>query len=148
MSKTLERTPSRAEITDTTWPMMPRWGWRLPDFMDWPDRRSLRIEESRSDDALTIRVEIPGIDPEKDVDITVRDGVLTIIAERREHKEHAAAGGFRSEFRYGSFIRQVVLPADCAIDDIEATYESGILEVAVPMTEHTSEAQHIEVRSK
>lgn len=145
MTKSLERTRSDAAITDTTWPMMPRWGWRLPDFMDWPDRRSLRIEESRSDRTLTIRAEVPGVDPTKDVDVTVRNGVLTISAERKEHHEDTTNGSVRSEFRYGSFVRQVPLPADCATEDIQAVYDNGILEVRIPMDEEHPEETHIDI---
>ena len=56
-----------------------------------------------------IRAELPGIDPAKDVDITVTDGQLTIKAERSEKKESKG----RSEFSYGSFMRSVTLPGRC-----------------------------------
>ena len=78
-----------------------------------------------------LRAEIPGVDPAKDVDITVRDGVLTIKAERTEKKESNG----RSEFSYGSFIRSVTLPAGADEDAIKASYDKGILTVSVPVTE-------------
>ena len=76
----------------------------------------------------------PGVDPGKDVDITVRDGVLTIKAERTEKKESNG----RSEFSYGSFIRSVTLPAGADEDAIKASYDKGILTVSVPVTEAAS----------
>ncbi|NCY17007.1 MAG: Hsp20/alpha crystallin family protein, partial [Actinobacteria bacterium] len=144
MSKAIERTQQRSTVTDAPLPTLTRWGWRLPEFIDWPDRRTLRIEESRDDGTLTIRAEMPGIDPKNDVDLVVNNGILTISAERREKHEDTTAGTFRSEFRYGSFMRQVELPAECAPEDIEATYDNGILEVRVPVDGEEPHATHIE----
>lgn len=144
MSKVIERSPVRIE---SAFPTLGRWGWRLPDFMDWPDRHALRIEEERADGELTIRAEMPGIDPAADVDIAVLNGVLTITAERRERREDTEGGLFRSEFRYGSFMRQIELPTGCSAEDIEASYADGILEVTVPIDGATDRAQHIEVRT-
>ena len=148
MTRAMEKAPSRPSPVDTAFPVMPRWGWRLPEFMEWPERRSIRIEESRSDGTLHIRAEIPGIDPATDIDIAVLNGILTISAERNEKHEETTEGVYRSEFRYGSFMRQIELPADCSTDDIEATYENGILEVKVPVDGEKPAAQHIEVGTK
>ncbi len=148
MTRTIEKTQDRSTITETPLPTLTRWGWRLPEFMDWPDRRALRIEESRNDGTLTIRAEMPGIDPAHDVDLVVSNGILTISAERRETHQDSTAGTYRSEFRYGSFMRQIELPADCALDDIEATYDNGILEVRVPVDGEQPHAQHIEVKTR
>jgi HSP20 family molecular chaperone IbpA len=80
-----------------------------------------------------LRAELPGIDPEKDVEITVDDGVLTVKAERREEKKE----GGRSEFRYGSFARSVTLPAGADEENVAASYRDGILEVRTPIKEAT-----------
>ena len=61
----------------------------------------MRLEDEMEDGRYVARAEIPGIDPGKDVDITVRDGRPTIKAERTENEE----GKGRSEFRYVSFVR-------------------------------------------
>ncbi len=90
---------------------------------------ALRIEDRLEDDRYVVRAEIPGIDPDKDVEITVSDGVLTISAERRE--EISEKG--RSEFHYGSLIRRVALPAGAVEDKVLARYQDGILEVLVPI---------------
>jgi HSP20 family protein len=85
------------------------------------------------DGDLVIRAELPGIDPEKDVDISVHKDVLTIKGERRhEEKTEGKDGFYRFESHYGSFRRSVVLPEGARPDDIRATYEDGILEVVVP----------------
>ena len=90
-----------------------------------------------------VRAEIPGVDPVKDVDITVRDGVLTIKAERTEKKESNG----RSEFSYGSFMRSVTLPAGADQDAIKASYDKGILTVSVPVTEAQTAEKHVAVES-
>ena len=64
----------------------------------------------------------------------MRDGVLTIKAERTEKKESNG----RSEFSYGSFVRSVTLPAGADEDAIKASYDKGILTVSVPVTESAS----------
>ena len=104
-------------------------GW--PMVADWRREggHALRIEDRLEDDRYVVRAEIPGIDPDKDVEITVSDGVLTISAERRE--EISEKG--RSEFHYGSLIRRVALPTGAVEDKVLARYQDGILEVTVPI---------------
>lgn len=97
----------------------------------WP-----RVEEYRDGDTVVIRAELPGIDPEQDVELTVADDVLHLRAERRERTEHKDKGGYRSEFRYGSFSRALPLPAGCRDEDISAAYRDGVLEVRVPVAGH------------
>lgn len=95
------------------------------------DTRLMRLEDEVKDGHYELRAEIPGVDPAKDIDITVRDGQLTIKAERSEKKDFDG----RSEFSYGSFVRTVPLPAGADEDNIEATYDKGILTVAVAISE-------------
>lgn len=105
----------------------------------------MRLEEEIQDGHYLLRAELPGIDPAKDVDITVSNGELTIKAERTEKKE--AKG--RSEFCYGSFVRSVTLPAGANEDDIKATYDKGILTVDVPVATEAAKAteKHISVQA-
>ncbi len=108
----------------------------------------IRLEDEVQDGHYVLRAEMPGIDPEKDVDITVSNGMLTIKAERSEKKE--AKG--RSEFTYGSFTRSVTLPAGANEDDIKATYDKGILTVDVAVPEQAAAAaaaaeKHIAVQA-
>src|SRR3974390_776010 len=71
------------------------------------DTRVMRLEDEMKDGRYLVRAEMPGVDPAKDIDITVRDGQLTIKAERSEKKDFDG----RSEFSYGSFVRTVSLRA-------------------------------------
>ncbi|QDG67335.1 Hsp20/alpha crystallin family protein [Pseudarthrobacter sp. NIBRBAC000502772] len=82
---------------------------------------------------MVVRAEIPGVDPDKDVEITMADGFLHIHAERREKEEHKDNGNFRSEFRYGSFSRNIPLPDGVKEADIKASYTNGVLEVRAPL---------------
>lgn len=132
----------------------PRW---LPDLSEWftsfpslaelPlafDTQLMRLEDEMEDGHYVVRAEIPGIDPAKDVDITVGDGVLTIKAERTEKKEAKS----RSEFRYGSFVRSVTLPAGASEEDITASYDKGVLTVSVAVSEQVAPAEkHIAVQA-
>ena len=107
------------------------------------DTRLMRLEDEIKEGRYEVRAEIPGIDPSKDVDITVRDGELTIKAERTEQKEFNG----RSEFSYGSFVRTVSLPAGANEDDIKATYDKGILTVSVAVSEPKPAEKHVQVQS-
>ncbi len=131
MSTVLER---RAD----TWPQRLSDWFDVPDLARWFDRvgrfdEFIRIEESMHDGQLEIRAELPGIDPERDVDISIADGLLTIRAERKEDSSVETAGRRRSEFRYGACTRTVPAPDEVRAADIKATYKDGILTVVVPM---------------
>jgi len=107
------------------------------------DARLMRLEDEIKDGRYEVRAEIPGVDPAKDIDITLRDGQLTIKAERSERKEF----GGRSEFSYGSFVRTVSLPAGADEDDVKATYENGILTVSVAVKESKPAEKHVPIAS-
>jgi HSP20 family molecular chaperone IbpA len=107
------------------------------------DARVMRLEDEIKDGRYVVRAEMPGVDPAKDIDITVRDGQLTIKAERSEKKDFDG----RSEFSYGSFVRSVSLPAGADEQSIDATYDKGILTVSVTVSESKPAERHIEVQS-
>jgi len=113
------------------WPLV---SWRrLFDFAD--DQEWLRVEEFHDGDTLVVRAELPDIDPEKDVDVTTSDGVVRIHAHREQKAEHKGKRGYRSEFRYGEFERDIALPQGAVADDVKATYSNGMLEVRIPCPE-------------
>jgi len=105
------------------------------------DNHLLRLEDETREGLYQVRAELPGIDPVEDIEVTVRDGQLTIKAERSQSNETNG----RSEFSYGSFERTVTLPVGADEDDINATYDRGILTVSVPLSDETSSAKHVEV---
>jgi HSP20 family protein len=97
------------------------------------EKSMIRVEEQVKDNELTVRAELPGVDPEKDVEISVSEGQLHIRAERQEKKQQQDKSSYRSEFRYGSFFRSIPLPKGVKEEDITATYRDGILEVKAPV---------------
>ena len=71
----------------------------------------------------------------------MRDGQLTIKAERTRTSESNG----HSEFSYGSFVRTVPLPAGANEDDINATYDRGILTVSVPLSDDHPAEKRVDV---
>jgi HSP20 family protein len=120
--------------------LLPDWpGFMLPDRwrrlfdVDGDKDGWLRMEEYYDGNTLVLRAEVPGIDPEKDVEITVSGGVLRFHAHRELKEEHKSKKVYRSEFRYGDFWRTVRLPDGVTGEDLKATYEDGILELRIPI---------------
>ena len=112
----------------------------FPDLADWLESpwtgpppfltgQVFRLEEAMRDDRYVVRAELPGLDPENDIEVTVEGRILTIRAERRQQDN----GPCRSEFRYGSLAREVRLPARVEAADVSARYDNGVLEVSVPV---------------
>jgi HSP20 family protein len=104
----------------------------------WGEDR-IRVEQELQDGTLIVRAELPGVDPEKDVDVSVADGYLTIRAERRSERSDKADGGFRTELRYGTFARTLRLPEGTKPDDVVASYKDGMLEVRVTLPPEVAE---------
>jgi HSP20 family protein len=101
---------------------------------EW-DASWVRVEEFRDGSTVVVRADLPGVDPDNDVEITVGEGMLHIRAERREQAEDKTKNGYRSEFRYGSFSRNVALPPGCRQENVTASYRDGVLEVRIPVPE-------------
>ncbi|HEY8701164.1 MAG TPA: Hsp20/alpha crystallin family protein [Arthrobacter sp.] len=103
----------------------------------------IRVEEFVDGKNLVVRAEVPGVDPDKDIEVTITDGFLRIHAQRQEKEEHKDKdkGLFRSEFRYGSFSRSIPLPKGITEEDIKATYTDGVLEVRAPLPEEAAQPQ-------
>jgi HSP20 family protein len=126
--------PSRSQ---TSWPV------RLLDLFN--EEPFIRVEEVHEDGTLIIRAELPGVDPDKDVELVVDKGILTLHVERRENKEEKGNRYRHSEFRYGSFSRSLTLPAGATEDDVKATFENGILEVRIPVDGEKAETKKIKI---
>lgn len=137
------------ETKRVDWPTFRIRDWLEPldlsRFWDRPFEDHIRVEEEMVDGKLVIRAELPGIDPDKDVDIAIKDDMLTLHAERKQREESKTDGGFRSEFRYGSFQRTLSLPKGCTAADVVATYRDGILEVTVPVPPTDTESHKVPV---
>ena len=126
----------------------------FPDLADWLESpwtgpppflagHVFRLEETIRDDRFMIRAELPGLDPENDIEVTVDGRILTIRAERHQQD----TGPYRSEFRYGSLARAVRLPARVDPADVAARYDKGVLEVSVPVRAARPEGTQIPVEN-
>jgi HSP20 family protein len=96
----------------------------------WPS-----VEVSESDKDVRISVELPGLE-DKDVEVLMGDGVLTIRGEKKseiENKERAF-----SERTYGRFERRIPLAWEVDEDKIEASFRNGVLTVTMPRSAHAS----------
>jgi HSP20 family protein len=100
-----------------------------------PGEEIIRVDEYRDDDVQVIRAELPGIDPDKDVELTVTGGMLRINAERRTEEQTEEKGVIRREMRYGSFTRSLPLAEGATDEDIDASYKNGVLEIRVPVAQ-------------
>ena len=97
---------------------------------------------------LIIKVEIPAVDVEKDVDISVEQGMLRVSGKRSEERTEDKEGYYLREMRYGSFERTFPLPEGVGADAVKAEYRDGILEVTVSggaKQMARPEAQHIRI---
>jgi HSP20 family protein len=117
------------------------------DVTDWFDldfprpMPAIRIEDRMTDKEYMLRAELPGLDPDKDVQIVSHGGILTIKAERHDEEK----GLNRSEFRYGMLQRSFRLPSNVDEAAIRATYRKGILEVTIPLTSPEPTGRQIEI---
>ncbi|HSP59833.1 MAG TPA: Hsp20/alpha crystallin family protein [Ornithinimicrobium sp.] len=133
------------ELTRTTNP--------LTEMLDWLDlggprgRRGVglapyvRVEDYVEDGSYVLRAEVPGLDPDEDVSVTVQGDLLTISGERREETKER----HHQEFHYGSFRRTVSLPPGADPEAVEASYTDGVLEVRVPMGSEETGARTVPV---
>lgn len=139
MALTKHDGPGTADLFDRIWSGWPTFLHR--PLMAWPATLDgmLRVEEYKEGDDLVIRAEAPGVDPEKDVEVSVADSVLHIEIHRRVEEKAEDKSYYRSEFRYGSFTRDLALPEGCTEADVSASYTNGVLEIRVPATKAEAE---------
>lgn len=139
---------TRRSLFDLDWPnWMTQWApfERSDAWMDLLNEAAIRVEEYEVDKNYVIRAELPGIDPDKDVELSVSGGVLRLMVHRQKESQTSDARHYRSEFRYGSFTRLVALPAGASDSDVEATYDDGILEVRIPMNGAQARERRIQI---
>jgi HSP20 family protein len=118
--------------------------------MDWPHwgagKWSPAIDVAEDDKEVSVRAELPGIDP-KDLDVTVVGNQLILSGEKRETSESKEKGVYHSETRYGSFRRTVPLPEGVDTEHVDAEYANGVLTLRLPKTAPANQ-KRIEVKVK
>jgi HSP20 family protein len=93
---------------------------------------------------LLVRADLPGLE-QKDVEVSVEDGMLTIRGERKEEKETKEEDYYCCERWAGAFARSVALPAGIESDKVKATFRNGVLEVHLPKTKE-AKAKKIDIK--
>ena len=102
-------------------------------------------EIAKDGDDAVVRLELPGVDVEKDVNVEVDKGRLVIHGEHRDEHADEKDGRSLREIRYGSFRRSFQLPAHVTGEAIKASYEAGVLTVRVTGAYAGTQAQRIEI---
>ncbi len=87
------------------------------------------VDIASTDKEYTITVEVPGVE-EKDVKLELAaDGTLIIRGEKKQEREQRDKNFYRVERSYGSFQRTLSLPEDAEQDNIEASFNNGVLTI-------------------
>jgi HSP20 family protein len=102
-------------------------------------------EVERDGDDAVVRLELPGLDAERDVTVEIDAGRLVVRGERRDERTEERAGRSLREVRYGSFRRSFRLPAHVTADAVTAAYDAGVLTVRVRGAHAGSSARQIPV---
>jgi len=118
----------------------------VPDLIDWFEEpfltlrpylgQAIRVEDYTEDGHYVVRAEVPGIDPEKELEVWSGAGYLTIRAVRSDK----AGEKHRTEFRYGSLSRTIQLPSAADTDDVTAEYANGLLTIKLGLKGERQEA--------
>lgn len=129
-----------------------RGGSPVSELLDWLEsspalgfatmRNLVRVEDYMDGSDYVVRAEMPGVDPDKDIEITIQGEVLTIHGQRREEERDKN----HSEFRYGSFTRSLRLPSGAMKSEVSARYDAGVLEVRIPIGTVSAEATKVPVQ--
>lgn len=92
-----------------------------------------KIDVKETNDAIEVTAELPGVD-EKDVEVELNDGLLTIRGEKKIEKEEGGKdkGYHVMERSYGSFTRQIQLPYGADPEKVAAKFEKGVLKISCP----------------
>jgi len=119
-------------------------GW-LPEAFTSPGKLVPPLDIIESESEVTLRVELPGIDP-KDLDLSVTGNTLTISGEKKETADKTEGGTQHVETRYGSFTRTVALPEGVDTNDVDAEYDQGVLTVRLKKTQQ-AQTRRVEVKT-
>lgn len=96
-----------------------------------------KVNLSETDKEIEVTAELPGMD-EKDIQVTVGDGVLTLSGEKSESKQEKNSQYHRVERRFGSFRREIPLPTEVEPDKVEAVFQKGVLTITLPKLKQTT----------
>ncbi|MCF7832793.1 MAG: Hsp20/alpha crystallin family protein [Candidatus Marinimicrobia bacterium] len=102
-----------------------------------------RMEVEENEEEFLLNVEVPGLG-KKDIDISVKDNVISISGEKKEKVHKKESQYHLNEISYGRFCRSFQLPNNVDVDKIQGSWKEGILTVEIPKTE-VAKARKIEI---
>jgi HSP20 family protein len=121
---------------------------RSPAAGSGSDMLAPKIDIAESKDAMNLTAELPGVE-EKDVDVTLADGVLTIRGEKKSERDEQDKDKrwHVVERSYGSFSRTISLPFDPDPAKVETKFDKGVLQIHLPKPlEMAKKQQKIEIK--
>lgn len=117
-------------------------GTRLAEFL------SPASDAKLAENAYCITMELPGVE-EKDIDLTVHDGVVQVKGEKKSEREEKGETWYFSERQYGAFSRSFRLPPDADESQVEADLENGVLTITVAKSEPKAKsAKKVEIKTR
>lgn len=106
----------------------------LRELRSWTMAWSPSLDVTESEDGITVRAELPGVDP-REIDVSLQGDVLIISGDKKEESEERREGYYHTERRFGSFRRSIALPAAVDQEKISAEYDQGVLSVRLQKSE-------------
>jgi HSP20 family protein len=120
---------------------------RVPEMQGLFDRRiSPAVDVVEHPDRFMVECDLPGLE-QKDIDLSIASGVLTIKGEKKGEKVNEKAKVYRKETWEGSFQRTIALPATVDAEKVEATYRDGVLAIELPKKEE-ARTRKIELKAR
>ena len=101
-------------------------GLELPRFGEYAPT----VDLSETDEAISVRVEVPGIEP-NDIHVQLQGQSLTIRGEKRRETQKSGERFYRTEREYGTFVRVLQLPCAVREDKVSAVFKNGLLTVTL-----------------
>jgi HSP20 family protein len=106
-----------------------------------------KLDVAETDKDIEVTVELPGLD-EKDVEVTLADGVLTLKGEKKSERKEEGKGFHLTERSYGSFQRSIALPEGVDAEKVSAEFNKGVLTVKAPkLPEAASNVKKIAIKA-
>lgn len=119
---------------------LPTWGEGRVGLMP------VKFNVAETDKTIEVTAEIPGVDV-KDIDVQLREDVLTIKGEKKAEKDEKQKDYHLVERSYGMFERSFSLPADVEAGKVEASFDKGVLKIVLPKApEAQSKVKRIDVK--
>jgi len=122
-------------------------GFDLAPFGEEWTAFSPQVDVVETDNEIKVSAELPGLD-DKDVEVSLARGMLTIHGEKKQEEEERGKNYYRAERAYGSFRRVIPVPDEVDIDKAEAVFQKGGLTITLPKTGNARARKKIATKTK